>query len=101
MRTHRRCVLPILVLAFLLIPSLGYAGDGENVSYIARGASRMVGGLFSIPKSMLQDSTRVLFPFGLVTGAVRGTMQTVTGVLCGTADVARGAAPYAKYLVFL
>ncbi len=101
MRTHRRRILTILMLALLSIPSLGYAGDGENVSYIARGASRMVGGLFAIPKSMMQDSTRVMFPFGLVTGAARGTMQTVTGVLGGTVDVARGAAPYAKYLVFM
>lgn len=96
------CCLSVLFMLLLLLASpWAHAGDGENVSYIARGAGRMVGGLFAIPKNMLQDSTRVMFPFGLVTGAARGTVQTVTGVLGGTVDVARGAAPYAKYLIFM
>jgi hypothetical protein len=86
-----------LVLGMFLAPVSLYAGDGENVAYAARGAGKIFGSLFAIPKAMLQDSGRVLFPFGLVTGAVRGTVQTVTGVVGGTVDVARGSAPYAKY----
>jgi hypothetical protein len=86
-----------LVLGMLLAPSLGYAAMGEDISYAARGAGKIVGSVFAIPKAMLQDSGRVLFPFGLVTGAVRGTVQTVTGVVSGVVDVARGGAPYAKY----
>lgn len=87
----------LIVMSLLLIPSSGYAGVGEDVSYAARGAGKIVGGVFAIPKAMLQDSGRVMFPFGLVTGAVRGTVQTVTGVVSGVVDVARGGAPYAKY----
>ena len=90
-------VVLLLVLGVLLTPSLGYADVGEDMSYAARGASKIVGGVFAIPKAMIQDSGRVLFPFGLVTGALRGTVQTVTGVLGGVVDVARGGAPYAKY----
>lgn len=86
-----------LILGVFLAPFSVYAGDGENVAYAARGASRIFGSLFAIPKAMLQDSGHVLFPFGIVTGAVRGTVQTVGGVVGGVADVARGAAPYAKY----
>ena len=86
-----------LVLSVLLMPSLSYAEMGEDISYAARGAGKIVGGVFAIPKAMLQDSGRVLFPFGLITGAVRGTVQTVTGVVGGVVDVARGGAPYAKY----
>lgn len=86
-----------LVLGVLFTPSLGYAEMGEDISYAARGAGKIVGSVFAIPKAMLQDSGRVLFPFGLVTGAIRGTVQTVTGVIGGTLDVARGGAPYAKY----
>ena len=86
-----------LVLSALLTPSLGYAEMAEDISYAARGAGKIVGGVFAIPKAMLQDSGRVLFPFGLITGAVRGTVQTVTGVVGGVVDVARGGAPYAKY----
>ncbi len=87
----------LLILSVLLLPSWGYAEVGEDISYAARGAGKIVGGVFAIPKAMLQDSGRVLFPFGLVTGALRGTVQTVTGVVGGVVDVARGGAPYAKY----
>jgi predicted small secreted protein len=87
----------LLVLSFLLAPSLAYAAMGEDISYAARGAGKIVGGVFAIPKAMMQDSGRVMFPFGLVTGALRGTVQTVTGVVGGVVDVARGGAPYAKY----
>jgi len=87
----------LLVLGVLLAPSPSYAEVGEDISYAARGAGKIVGGMFAIPKAMIQDSGRVLFPFGLVTGAIRGTFQTVTGVVGGVVDVARGGAPYAKY----
>jgi len=87
----------LLILSVLLSPSWGYAEVGEDISYATRGAGKIVGGVFAIPKAMLQDSGRVLFPFGLVTGAIRGTVQTVTGVVGGVVDVARGGAPYAKY----
>lgn len=87
----------LLVFGVLLTPASLYAGTGEDVAYAARGAGKIFGSLFAIPKAMLQDSGRVLFPFGLVTGAVRGTFQTVTGVVGGVVDVARGGAPYAKY----
>jgi len=87
----------MLVLSVLFTSSPVFAAVGEDISYAARGAGKIFGSLFAIPKAMLQDSGRVLFPFGLVTGAVRGTVQTVTGVVGGVVDVARGGAPYAKY----
>lgn len=87
----------LLALGVLLTPSLGYAEMGEDISYAARGAGKILGGVFAIPKAMLQDSGRVMFPFGLVTGAIRGTFQTVGGVVSGAVDLARGGAPYAKY----
>ncbi|MFA5159276.1 MAG: hypothetical protein WC484_02085 [Candidatus Omnitrophota bacterium] len=90
------CLL-LAIIVFLASRSVYASSVGEDVSYAARGASKIVGGVFAIPKAMLQDSGRVMFPFGLVTGAIRGTVQTVTGVVGGVADVARGSAPYAKY----
>ena len=96
-KTNRTFLGLWIVLGMLVAPAFLYAGDGENISYAARGAGKIFGSMFAIPKAMIQDSGHVLFPFGLVTGAVRGTVQTVTGVVGGTVDVARGAAPYAKY----
>jgi hypothetical protein len=97
MKKAKTFLVLVFVLGVLLMPSLGYAEMGEDISYAARGAGKIVGGVFAIPKAMLQDSGRVMFPFGLVTGAIRGTFQTVTGVVGGAVDVARGGAPYAKY----
>ena len=97
MKTQKSLLCLLFSLNVLLTSSLGYAAMGEDISYAARGAGKIVGGVFAIPKAMLQDSGRVLFPFGLITGAVRGTVQTVTGVVGGALDVARGGAPYAKY----
>jgi hypothetical protein len=97
MKNPKTFLALMLVLSVLLTPASLYAGDGENMGYLARGAGRIFGSMFAIPKAMLQDSGRVLFPLGLVTGAVRGTVQTVTGVVGGVVDVARGGAPYAQY----
>lgn len=97
MKKQKTFLILWLILGVLLMPSCGYAEVGEDISYAARGAGKIVGGVFAIPKAMLQDSGRVMFPFGLVTGAIRGTFQTVTGVVGGVVDVARGGAPYAKY----
>jgi hypothetical protein len=88
-------LLPVLGVLFASFPV--YAQMGEDIGYASRGAGKIVGSVFAIPKAMLQDSGRMMFPFGLVTGAVRGTVQTVTGVVGGVVDVARGGAPYAKY----
>jgi len=97
MKKTKSFLVLLLVLGVLLIPSLGYAEVGEDISYAARGTGKILGGVFAIPKAMVQDSGRVMFPFGLLTGAIRGTFQTVTGVVGGALDVARGGAPYAKY----
>ena len=97
MKKLKTFLTALLVLGILLMPSLGYAAMGEDISYAARGTGKIVGGVFAIPKAMMQDSGRILFPFGIVTGAIRGTVQTVTGVVGGVVDVARGGAPYAKY----
>jgi len=83
----------LLVLGVLFASFPVYAGVGEDISYATRGVGKIVGGVFAIPKAMLQDSGRVMFPFGLVTGAIRGTVQTVTGVVGGAVDVAAAALP--------
>ncbi|MBU9889817.1 MAG: hypothetical protein KTQ49_08130 [Candidatus Omnitrophica bacterium] len=89
-------VLLAILLLLAAVPSV-HAGTGHDIAYAMRGIGKIFGGVFAIPKAMIQDSGRVLFPFGIVTGALRGTVETVTGVLGGTFDIARGAAPYAKY----
>ena len=97
MKKHSWILILIVAMGFLFAPSPAYAGAGQDAAYIARGAGKFFGSVFAIPKAMLQDSGRVMFPFGLVTGAVRGTVQMVGGIVGGAVDVAQGSAPYAKY----
>lgn len=77
-----------------------YAGDGDNVARVLHGAARTLFSSMEIPRAILQNPGGVPFPFNLVTGAVAGTFRTVTGTVMGAAEMARGAAPYAKYAVF-
>lgn len=91
-----RITLFALWMAAAIAPSI-YA---DNIGLIGRGVMKTVSSAFSLPVIILQDSMRGYFPLGVVSGAFRGTYQTVTGTLSGAVDIARGAAPYAKYMVF-
>ena len=97
MKKSRYLLSLAMIVGFLFVSPPVYAGAGQDAAYIARGAGKFFGSVFAIPKAMLQDSGRVMFPFGLVTGAVRGTVQMVGGIVGGAVDVAQGSAPYAKY----
>ncbi|HPW64805.1 MAG TPA: hypothetical protein PK997_06290 [Candidatus Omnitrophota bacterium] len=74
-----------------------FASDARNMAYIQRGAGRVLGSTLAIPAAILQDSGRVMFPFGIVTGVIRGTARMVSGIIGGTMDMVCGGAPYAKY----
>jgi len=85
------------------IQSVTYAG-------FLSGLGKTVLAPLELPKAMLQQGGNL--PFGLVTGAVSGTYQTVAGLTSGVGEMAQGAAsgavtaaktaaPYAKYLVFM
>ncbi len=88
-----------LVWAVSILFSPDCLADG-NVSYIVQGAAKVVFSIFEIPKAMVDHSQTVVFPFGLVTGALEGAFRTVGGTLNGAFDIARGAAPLAKYAIF-
>ncbi len=88
----------MLILAVLTgIPKVGHS----NVNKLLSGTAKTMSSVFYIPGEILRDSQQVMFPFGIVTGTVKGAFKTVGGVLSGALDLACGAAPYAKYLVFL
>lgn len=90
----------VLMLAAVLVCAAPQPASA-NIPLIARGLGRTLSAVFSLPASMMADSVRGGFPLGLIMGTVRGTMQAITGTVVGAIDMARGAAPYAKYLVFL
>lgn len=75
-----------------------YAQD--NIGLVFRGIAKTLVSAFQLPGSILSQSIQQ-FPLGLITGTVQGTFKMIAGTLSGGADIVRGAAPYAKYLVFL
>ncbi len=85
-----------LILLFLAVSSPAYA----EVNQILRGVGKTLFSTVEIPKSMIEQSKTTIFPVGLLTGAVQGTYRTVVGTVNGVVDIAAGAAPYAKYLIF-
>ena len=99
-------ILPkrLFLFSFLILFLWGLpeAKAANSAGLIARGLVKTVSSAFAIPGAILRDSTQVMFPFGIVSGAVRGSFNTVAGTLGGLFDVARGSAPYAKYgLLFI
>ncbi len=93
-----RRFLPLsLILLMLWAPKAAYA---DNLGLIFRGVAKTVGSVFQLPVGMLASSGQA-FPFGLISGAVGGTARAVSGTLSGAVDIARGAAPYAKYMIFM
>ena len=97
MRTRK--LLPIIALSLLLLAFLSQPAYADNVGLIFRGVAKTIGSVLQVPAGMAAGSQQS-FPLGLVTGAVSGTMQAVAGTLSGGLDIARGAAPYAKYMLF-
>lgn len=93
----RSFLVTILFAGFFMMafPSSARASDG--VGLVLRGLVKTVGAAFAIPATMMQDSSQVMFPFGIISGAIRGSAKTIAGTVSGAVDMARGAAPYAKY----
>lgn len=91
--------LPLVLLTLLLLaPQPAYAGG--DIALALRGVAKTVGAAFQVPIGVLSNSTTA-FPFGMVIGAIGGTAKAVSGTLSGAWDIARGAGPYAKYMIFL
>ena len=91
-------LIPLFLVSFLM--SLSHSlKAADSLDYATRGVSRVMKGAVSVPSSLVQDSKRTVFPFGILKGAVRGTLNAIVWAVGGAVDIVRGAAPYAKYLL--
>ncbi|MDD5218184.1 MAG: hypothetical protein PHS88_08795 [Candidatus Omnitrophica bacterium] len=91
-------IVALWVFTTALIP---FASAGSSEAMIVEGLGRTFGSVFELPKALLGSVMGGGFPFSLVTGVLSGTYRTVVGTLGGALETAQGAAPYAKYAVFL
>ncbi len=78
-----------------------YADHGENFFYISQGFSRILGSTFQIPGYMIHKTLSGPVGIGTVDGILSGTYGALHELSQGTFQMAQGAAPYAKYLVFM
>ena len=90
--------LRLLVLLLLLIPAFSPPASA-GLELIAQGVAKTIHAVVQLPANMIEGSTQS-FPLGLVTGTVAGGVKMVAGTVSGAFDMARGAAPYAKYMIF-
>jgi hypothetical protein len=98
-----RCLLNKFRSLFLALLLLNFCSQtvyaADNMALITRGVARTLFSAFQIPKEILVNAPNA-FPLGIVAGTMNGAMKTVVGTIMGAGDIARGAAPYAKYAVF-
>lgn len=90
----------MICLFLLCLLAAAHPVYAEGIPLILDGAARTFFSVLQLPKEIL-DSSSHSFPFGLIGGAITGTAKAVGGTIGGAADMARGAAPYAKYMIFL
>lgn len=93
--------LLLFALLLAILTSFAAPAYADNMGLIFQGVAKTLLSVFQLPKAMIAYTQELGFPLGLITGTVLGTVDTVLGTLGGAADVARGAAPYAKYMIFL
>lgn len=91
----------ILEIIFLILPGRLYAGDVQNINYLERGFFRIFTAAFQLPIYLIQKTLNGPPIVGTIDGVLTGTFYTISSVTGGAFDLARGAIPYAKYLVFL
>lgn len=77
-----------------------YASDVENINYIERGFFRIFTAAFQTPVYLIQKTLTGPPVIGTVDGVVTGTFYTLSSLMGGAFDIARGAVPYAKYAIF-
>lgn len=101
MRKKRKMLLVfLLIFSLWTFPREVYAGDDENFSYIGRGFFRILTAAFQIPRYLLYKTVSEPIGLGTIDGVLTGAYYAVAEVSGGALDIARGVAPYAKYLVF-
>ena len=99
MRKPARFLPFFLLLGFFTLTYKVPDARADSMGLLFRGVAKIVSAVFQVPASMLKGSTQS-FPLGLITGAIGGTAKTLMGAVSGSMDIARGAAPYAKYALF-
>ena len=85
-----------MILCLLCGPVLA----GTSEALLVRGAAKTISAALKIPFAIVGGAVQS-FPLGIIGGAVQGTFSAVGQATSGAFDLARGAAPYAKYAVFL
>lgn len=94
-------VLGIIVgIIFFASPPNLYADDVQNINYVERGFLRILTAAFQLPIYLVQKTLAGPPIVGTVDGALTGAFYTISSVTGGAFDIARGAVPYAKYLIF-
>ena len=78
-----------------------YADTAENFYHISKGFQQVLTAGFQIPGYMIQKTLSGPIGVGTVDGALSGTYHAVSALSSGALEMAQGAAPYAKYLVFM
>lgn len=102
MKLKQRIFFLLMVggIPFFAFQSRLYADDVQNINYIERGVYRIFTSVFQLPIYLVQKTLNGPPLVGTIDGALTGTFYTVSSLLGGTFDIARGTVPYGKYMLF-
>lgn len=78
-----------------------YADDVQNINYIERGFTRIFSSVYQLPFYLFQKTFYGPPVVGTVDGVITGAYYTVSNLTGGLFDIARGAVPYGKYMLFM
>ena len=85
------------LLCLILFIGMAKTVFAEDTGLFARGAIEIIVAPLEIPRQIILDSTQHVFPFGILTGVLSGSVKAVSRTFCGVKAMARSGAPYAKY----
>lgn len=97
MQKKLSAIIIVLGLLASMAPPNVLAGDAENIASFAGGFQQILSSVIQLPLKLVNNTLTQPFPFGILTGAIDGTVSTVTNLVGGVAQMGTAAAPYAKY----
>ena len=89
------------LLLTCLVSAPLHAAEYSDTARFVQGFSKIITAPFYAPVGVLKGIFTPFPPVGVISGALAGTYQTVTGLMSGLWDIAGAAAPYAKYALLL
>ena len=96
---QRKFLFIVLAAGIILLasPVNLRADDVQNINYMERGFFRILTAAFQLPRFLVYKTMSGPPLVGTIDGVLTGTFATVSSLMGGVFDIAKGTVPYGKY----